>query len=144
MEWVVARTDKVTTDNDIIGEFFVDGQAARVCWTLERTNVSIPPGRYPLRLTYSSRAAAGTLWTPRTDYRLPEICSVPGRIGIRVHAANEAKQLEGCVAVGDDHTAHTITGSRDALTRICALLAAAEADHTDVWITISVPTQVTP
>lgn len=144
MELTLVRSDLVATDGDIIGEMFFPDNAERFCWTLERTEVAIPVGRYRIRLTFSNRARLGTLWTPLPDFRLPEICNVPGRTGIRAHAANEARQLDGCVAVGDTHTAHTIAGSRHALTSFVNSLVVLEAASTNVWLTVSVPSTVHP
>lgn len=69
------------------------------CWFLENPDTLIPAGRYEVLLTPSARAAAGTLWTPWPDKQLPLVV-VPDRSGIRIHAANHADQLEGCIAVG--------------------------------------------
>jgi hypothetical protein len=61
---------------------------------------------------------AGTLWTPWTKHRLPLIADVPGREGIRIHAANREDQLEGCVAVGADRIHGELLHSRIALTAL--------------------------
>lgn len=49
---------------------------------------AIPDGTYQLAFTYSSRLKRKTL----------EIVDVPGRTGIRLHSANVAEQLKGCIA----------------------------------------------
>lgn len=94
--------------------------------TLERSSLRVPPGVYPLALTVSGRAQAGTLWSPRGDKRLWLIDKVPGRSGIRIHAANWARQLEGCVAVGT-RAGSALEASRDALARLMNLLG--EDEH---------------
>lgn len=65
-----------------------------VCYTIERlwkanaTNVScIPVGTFRLLMTQSRRFGIV----------LPLI-EVPGRTGIRLHAANRARELQGCIA----------------------------------------------
>jgi len=83
-------------------------------FTLERATVAIAAGRYALRLTPSYRASLGRLWTPWPDWQLPEIV-VPGRNGIRIHAANDASQLDGCIAVGQYRQGVDVLRSRDAL-----------------------------
>src|SRR5690242_17822651 len=70
------------------------------CFTLERVSTLIPAGSYPVYLTVSERSQLGKLWSPDSLHRLPLIAKVPGRSGIRIHAANRPEELEGCVAVG--------------------------------------------
>lgn len=53
----------------------------------------IPAGIYPVAFTMS----------PRFGVWLWEILQVPGRSGVRIHAANYVRQLEGCLAPGDMH-----------------------------------------
>jgi hypothetical protein len=68
----------------------------RICHTLElpwrdnRVNVScIPLGTYGLAITHS----------PRFKKPLPLVAGVPKRSGIRMHAANEVSELQGCIAI---------------------------------------------
>ena len=68
----------------------VDGDA-HLCYTLERESVAIPLGTYPVVLS----------WSHRLQRITPEVCNVPNRSGIRIHAANSAEELKGCIAVGD-------------------------------------------
>lgn len=49
----------------------------------------IPAGPYRLAITYSNRFKKEML----------EVLKVPGRSGIRIHNANFATELEGCIAV---------------------------------------------
>lgn len=58
-------------------------------FTLENDNYKIPEGRFEIKYTYS----------PRFGRKMPLI-DVPGRKGIRIHAANYPWQLRGCVAIG--------------------------------------------
>lgn len=72
--------------------------AGKSLYTLERQwldnqpNIScIPDGTYRAVVSYS----------PRFGRRLYLLCAVPNRSGIRIHPANLASQLNGCVALGE-------------------------------------------
>ena len=110
------------------GDLFRDGQ--RVCVTLENRERAIPNGRYTITLTESARVRAGSLWSPREDHKLPLIQDVPGRDGIRIHAANHHTQLEGCIAVGYVRDGDGIASSRAALENVLANWAE------PAWITV--------
>lgn len=76
------------------GRLTVDGLG---WWTVERpwlSNASdvscIPGGTYTCRLTYS----------PRFGMSLYLVENVPDRFGVRIHPANLARQLNGCIALG--------------------------------------------
>ncbi len=67
------------------------------CFSLEladrnnKPNVScIPVGTYLCKWTYS----------PRFKREMYEVVGVPNRAGIRIHSANLAKQLNGCISLG--------------------------------------------
>ena len=105
------------------GDLFIDG--AFECVTLERESLAIPAGHYRLAMTVSGRATAGGLWSPRADHVLPLVCDVPGRDGIRIHAANRADQLQGCIATGSTRDGMEISGSRTALIRVMAKIQVA-------------------
>lgn len=61
-------------------------------WKNNQPNIScIPKGTYQVRWTFSPRFLKYTY----------EIQNVPHRSGIRIHSANYARQLNGCVALGD-------------------------------------------
>ena len=60
-----------------------------ICDTLENVDYLIASGTRQLKVTYSSKFRSN----------LPEIV-VPGRSGLRIHAANTQKDLRGCIAVG--------------------------------------------
>ena len=111
------RVDRRPASGDSLpGDLFRDGM--RVCVTLENRARAIPNGRYKITLTESTRAKAGSLWSPREDYKLPLIQDVPGRDGIRIHAANMPEQLEGCIAVGYVRDGDGIASSRAALENV--------------------------
>lgn len=80
------------------GTFGVIAVGDRAWWTVERpwldnaSNVScIPTGLYDCRMTYS----------PRFRTMLYELADVPGRFACRIHPANLAMQLNGCIALGE-------------------------------------------
>lgn len=106
----------------VIGELGIDG--VYQCFTLERASTLIPAGTYPVKLTVSSRAGRGQLWTPDSDKRLLLIDEVQGRSGIRIHAANTPEQLEGCTAVGFGCRETTVTQSRLALEAVMTIVTA--------------------
>lgn len=115
------RTD--VSGDATLGTLDVDHQF--LCYTLERTDRMFPSGKYPVVLTTSERCRRGGLWSPRKDFVLPLI-EVPGRSGIRIHAANRPAQLEGCVAVGltlPEATPGEIHQSRAALILLMEKLA---------------------
>lgn len=76
------------------GDLWLAGK--RICHTLELPNrlnkasVScIPLGKYGLVVNYSNRFKK----------LLPLVVDVPGRSGIRMHAANRVSELQGCIAI---------------------------------------------
>lgn len=70
------------------GEFF--GYSLELSWKDNQNSVScIPPGSYPIGITYS----------PRFGRKMILVRDVPNRGGIRIHGANRASQLRGCIAV---------------------------------------------
>jgi len=54
---------------------------------------SFTPGKYICKYTTS----------PSFGFKTYEITGVPGRAGVRIHAANYVSQLRGCIALGDAH-----------------------------------------
>ena len=61
-------------------------------WLNNASDVScFPAGVYRARMT----------WSPRFKTMLYELFGVPGRFACRVHPANRAMQLNGCVALGE-------------------------------------------
>lgn len=91
------------------------------CYFLENRDTLIPAGEYPVQLTVSARATAGTLWTPWPGKQLPLVV-VPGRDGIRIHAANRESELAGCLAVGLEWDSGRLLSSRMALLKLRLML----------------------
>lgn len=63
---------------------------------------AIPSGKYIVKMTYS----------PRFKRKMPQIMDVKGFSGIRIHSANDAKELEGCQAYGKNTMPGKVTESR--------------------------------
>lgn len=60
-------------------------------WKENQRSIScIPKGTYKVITTFSNRFKK-SMWL---------LLDVPGRDGIRIHAANFSRQLEGCIALG--------------------------------------------
>jgi hypothetical protein len=116
------------------GDLYLDGK--HQCVTLENASRAIPAGRYQVVLTESARSKAGGLWSPREDHKLPLLCDVKDRSGIRLHAANFPEQLEGCIAPGSTRDGAMIAGSRVALIKVMALIEAAILSGEQVWLDV--------
>lgn len=63
-------------------------------------------------------------WSPRFQRVLPHILEVPGFIGVRFHAGNDADDTDGCVLVGMTRSQDHIGTSRVALDNLMAKLRA--------------------
>lgn len=82
-------------------------------WVKNAPTVScIPAGKYKCAWTLS----------PRFHRKTYEVLDVPGRSGIRIHAANWASQLEGCIALGITHGAGCVIQSKIAIDKFEAEL----------------------
>ena len=77
----------------------------------------IPAGEYAMQYTLSNRFKK----------RLYILLNVPGRDGIRVHAANWPSELEGCIALGLHHGVRRVLQSRIAMDRFHATMAGVPA-----------------
>lgn len=132
-EWTVTRhlPDGETTLGTL------DTSNGATCYTLERTSLEIPQGRYPLTLTQSARAKRGELWAPGSDFKLPLINDVPERSGIRMHAGNTSHDSIGCILLGADVVGLTLGHSRPSVTRIVNLLQQAESNGDRVFLTVT-------
>jgi len=128
------------TEQSTIGTLDADGTF--VCHTLEDRvrrddpitvadegrkvagTTAIPAGRYRVVLTVSDRAAKGSLWSPRSDHKLPLLLDVHGFEGIRIHSGNTDRNTEGCILVGRGRAVDAITDSRVALTALVETIEA--------------------
>lgn len=78
-----------TENNDIL----FTSQSLERGWLNNVRNIScIPTGIYKLRLE----------WSPKFQKDLWEIYDVPNRRECKFHAANFSRQLNGCIALGQD------------------------------------------
>lgn len=91
------QNEKVTLGTLVVEE---DGKVLFTCATVElpwrgnKHGVScVPAGTYPVWKEYSSRFKS----------MLFELKEVPGRSEVKIHAANYAHQLNGCIALGRSH-----------------------------------------
>lgn len=62
---------------------------------------AIPTGRYRVVLSVSQKFI-NKVWSKKYDGLVPEILGVKGFSGIRIHPANTAEQLLGCLAPGEN------------------------------------------
>ncbi len=116
-------------ESTTLGSLYVDG--VWQCWTLEDQvraekvpgQTAIPAGAYDVRLTPS----------PRFGRTLPEVLSVPGFQGIRIHAGNRASDTQGCLLVGSERGALWIAQSRLALERLMAKLVVADSIRLKIY-----------
>ena len=111
---------KIKTADALIGDLFVDG--VWNCFILENRHRAIKEGKFKVVITYS----------PRFKRYLPWI-DVPGRQGIRIHAANYPAELEGCLAPGTMHDGDFVGNSRAAMQSLFTLL---QRETGEVWITV--------
>ena len=131
-EWTLNR--KAPDEDTHLG--VLDTDSGVMCYTLERTSLEIPAGRYQVVLTVSQRASRGELWTPDSRFRLPELKDVPGRTGIRIHAGNTAHDSIGCIIVGSEVDGLSLEHSRPALIRLWNMLADADVAGDSVFLTV--------
>jgi hypothetical protein len=86
----------------------------------------IPFGKYQVAMTYSNRFKT----------YMPQILDVPGWEGVRIHIANKATELEGCIAVavesGDDGFAGNSATAYKALLKAIKQVEKKEK----IWLTI--------
>lgn len=100
-----------STDVSLNGKLFIDG--VQQCFTLERPyndpdHRPIPEGEYPIRMRDSA------FWSQHGYKQVPGIFDVPGRTDIEIHPANWARELKGCMAVGQAIDGDTLLYSRAA------------------------------
>lgn len=90
MENTIQLTRQTTDGNAVSGTLIIPlGKDVLHVATLENADYLIPAGKYPLKMSYS----------PKFDKRMPEICDVPERDGIRIHMGTRPVHSTGCVLV---------------------------------------------
>lgn len=93
---------------------------------------AVPAGTYIVRLSYSSRFKR----------IMPEICTVPHFLGIRIHSGNKTADTEGCVIVGDwtgdvDGKVDWVSNSKVRYNKLLLLLQEATDKKEKIIITIN-------
>lgn len=88
-----------------LGKLYIDGVFE--CFTLEPPD-PIPAGTYPLTIN----------WSIRFGRTMPQVCSVPGHTGIRIHWGNWRKDTEDCTLVGTTEGKDFIGHSVDEFNRL--------------------------
>ena len=114
-----------------LGILLIDG--VFVCWTLEDVvrevkipgETAIPAGRYAVRLSLSQRF----------QKLLPEILTVPGFTGIRIHAGNTQADTAGCLLVGRIRADDRVEESKLALMHVMEQLRRATTAGDPITIT---------
>ena len=87
---------------------------------------AIPRGRYRIIVSLSYRFKK----------RLPEILDVPQFTGVRIHGANDAGELLGCVGVGRERTDHGVRDCAVVKQHIIDLIDDATAHKEEAWLNI--------
>ena len=87
---------------------------------------AIPTGRYRVTMTYSTRFKRYML----------QILDVPGFEGIRIHVANTAMDVEGCVGVAYEDSTDGFAGNSAAAVKELEKRIRAVEKTEAVWITI--------
>lgn len=87
---------------------------------------AIPRGIYKVILSYSNRFKR----------ILPELLSVKGFAGIRIHSGNKAVDTHGCILVGDNTEKGKVTGSKVKELALIKLMQVAIAHGEEITIEI--------
>ena len=86
----IQLTRQTTDGNAVNGTLILPlGKDVLHVATLENADHLIPAGIYPLKMSYS----------PKFNKRMPEICDVPERTGIRIHTGTLPEHSTGCILV---------------------------------------------
>lgn len=112
------------TDHGIFGRLETEGWA---CATLERHDIAIPVGEYPI-----------TIYDSPKHGNIPLLSNVPGRSMIEIHEGNWERQSLGCILVGRERAViegrEGINASKDTLRQLIALITASPSP---VYISIT-------
>lgn len=93
----------------------------------------IPYGLYKVVITRSNRFSR----LKKRDVFTPEIIGVVGFDGIRIHPANYASQLEGCIAPGKTQAVDMVGNSKKAYAELLEVINQAIKRGEEVWINIT-------
>jgi len=72
---------------------------------------AIPAGTYKVILSVSPKYKDRD-WAKEFDGLVPEIVGVTGYSGVRIHPANKASEIEGCIAVGENKVRGGVINSK--------------------------------
>lgn len=140
-------TRKTRTPKSIVGELAIDGKF--FCYTLEDTDrglkqtdplaiikqkkvqnqTAIPAGTYEVVMNFSNRF----------QKYMPQLLSVPGFEGVRIHGGNTAENTEGCILIGfnrdsDDRISNCASACVQLFAAIKAVEKTSKAFIKIVWI----------
>lgn len=96
---------------------------------------AIPTGRYRIALTKSTKFR-NRVWAKAYNGLVPILQDVKGFTGIRIHPANTAEELLGCIAPGENTTVGRVNNSTAAYYRIMDILVPAWRAGTPIYITV--------
>lgn len=112
MKITLTRVD--TTDHGIFGRMTFDGSEFS-CTTLERHDICIPQGTYPIVMYNSPEHGI-----------VPLLQGVPGRSMIEIHEGNWEENSKGCILVGAKRAVvegkEGIATSKDTLKKVVELI----------------------
>ena len=98
----------------------VEGGYERICDVLEDAvrdgekiygQTAIPYGRYEIDMSSISPAFKKREWAKKYKGIVPLLKDVPNFSGVRVHPANSAEELQGCLATGLNTSVGRVTSS---------------------------------
>lgn len=127
------------------GKFFIDGK--EFCFTIEDCDrelnewmteaeiakikqygiTAIPKGKYQVVHSFSNRF----------QKLMPEIIGVKGFAGIRIHTANTAKDVEGCIGLAYESSEDGFAGNSAKACKDFEKLFIKAIKTSKVWLTIS-------
>ena len=97
---------------------------------------AIPKGTYKIALSISPKFKNRT-WAKKYGGLVPEVLNVKGYSGIRVHPANFATELLGCIAPGINSKKGQVTQSQITYDRLMSkYLIPAYQRKEEIWITV--------
>lgn len=97
---------------------------------------AIPKGRYKIELSVSPKFK-NRVWAKKYGGLVPEITNVKGFSGIRIHPANFATELLGCIAPGINSRKGQVTQSQATYYKLMdKYLYPAHKKGEEIWITI--------
>lgn len=111
-------------------------------WSIERIlsvkipgKTAIPKGTYKVVGTVSPKFKNRT-WAKRYGGVVPEIQDIKGYSGVRIHPANRATELLGCIAPGKNTVKGAVTQSQVCYYRLMDKLTKVWSEGYETYITI--------